>query len=103
MITKQNFKNGVDIIYYEDSTKVTNSYLLDDDDIERVASEIAYSRSCKYDWRCIYLRDEKSYIREIKAHNKLYKMNYKVDHTRDTDLEEKQNIVYKLIYWIIGR
>ena len=103
MITKQNFKDGVDIIYYEDSTKVTNSYLLDDDDIERVASEIAYSRSCKFDWRCIYLRDEKSYIREIKAHNKLYKMNYKVDHTRDTDLEEKIPLWKELAYWLIGR
>lgn len=103
MITKQNFKDGVDIIYYEDTTKVTNSYLLDDDDIERVATEIAYSRSCKFDWRCIYLRDEKSYIREIKAHNKLYKMNYKVDHTRDTDLEEKIPLWKELAYWLIGR
>ena len=103
MITKQNFKDGVDIIYYEDTTKVTNSYLLDDEDIERVATEIAYSRSCKFDWRCIYLRNEKSYIREIKAHNRLYKMNYKVDHTIDTDLEEKIPLWKELAYWLIGR
>lgn len=103
MIIKKNFKDGVDIIYYEDSTKVTNSYLLDDDDIERVATEIAYSRSCKYDWRCIYLRNEKSYMQEIKAHNRLYKWNYKRDHTASTDLEENIDIVHKFLYWLLGR
>lgn len=103
MITKKNFKKGVDIIYYEDSTKVTNSYLLDDDDIERVAAEIAYSRSCKFDWRCIYLRNEKSYIKEIKAHNRLYNLGLFKSHTQDCDLEEDQKLIYKIIYELIGR
>lgn len=103
MIIKRPFKQGVDIIYYKDYTTVTNSYLLDDEDVERVATEIAYSRSCKYDWKCDYFRNEESYIREIKAHNNLYKLGLFKSHTIDTDLEEDQNIVYKLIYWLIGR
>ena len=103
MITKYNFKDGVNIIYYEDSTKITNSYLLDDEEVERVAIEIAYSRSTKYDWRCIYLRNEKSYMQEIKAHNRLYKLGLWVSHTIDTDLEEEIDIIHKFIYWLLGR
>lgn len=103
MITKQNFKDRVDIIYYEDTTKVTNSYLLDDDDIERVATEIAYSRSCKFDWRCEYLRNETSYIHEIKAHNRLYNLGLFKSHTIDTDLEENIPKWKELAYWLIGR
>ena len=103
MVTKQNFKEGVDIIYYVDNTKVTNSYLLTDEEIEEVANEIEYSRHSKFDWKCIHLRKADSYIKEIKAHNKLYKMNYKVDHTRDTDLEEKVCKWKELAYWLIGR
>lgn len=103
MIIRRPFKDGVDIIYYEDSTKVTNSYLLDDDDIERVATEIAYSRSCKYDWRCEYLRNETSYMHEIKAHNRLYNLGLFKSHTIDCDLEENQNMLLRFIYWLIGR
>ena len=103
MVTKRNFKDKVDIIYYEDYTVVTNSYLLDDDEVERVANEIAYSRSCKYDWKCDYFRSEESYIREIKAHNRLYKLGLFKKHTINTDLEENQNIILKLIYELIGR
>ena len=103
MIIKKNFKDGVDIIYYEESTKVVNSYLLDDDEVERVAIEIAFSRSTKYDWRCIYLRNEKSYMQEIRAHNRLYNLGLWVSHTIDTDLEEEIDIIHKFIYWLLGR
>ena len=103
MIIRCPFKQGVDIIYYEDSTKVTNSYLLDEDDIERVAAEIAYSRSCKYDWRCDYFRNEESYIREIKAHNRLYKLGLFKNHTIDTDLNENMTQFEKIVYAILGR
>lgn len=103
MITRQNFKEGVDIIYYTDNTTITNSYLLTDEEIEEVADEIAFSRGNKFDWRCDYFRNEESYVREIKAHNKLYKLGIFKSHAIDTDLEENQNIIYKIIYWLIGR
>lgn len=103
MITKKEFKKGVDIIYFEESTKVTNSYLLTDEEIEKVANEIAYSRSSKYDWRCVYLRNESSYIQEIKAHNRLYKLGLFKSHTIDTDLEEDLNEINKIIFFILGR
>lgn len=103
MITKYKFNEKVTILFYEDSTKVTNSYLLTDKEIEQVANYIAYCRSCLYDWKCICLRDEKSYIREIKAHNKLYKMGLFISHTIDTDLEENITPLNKLAWFILGR
>lgn len=103
MVTKQKFKNKVFIIYYEDSTKVTNSYLLSDKEIEEVANQIEFSRYNKFDWKCIHLRNKKSYMQEIKAHNLLYKLNYKRDHTIDTDLEEDIPKIKELIYWLLGR
>lgn len=103
MITKQQFKDKVNILYYEDSTKITNSYLLNDEEIEKVASLIEFSRHCKYDWKCIYLRNQKSYIQEIKAHNRLYNLGIFKTHTIDTDLNEQMNILEKFIYWLIGR
>lgn len=103
MITKYKFKDKVNILFYEDSTKVTNSYLLNDKEIEEVANYISYCRSCKYDWKCIYLRNEKSYIQEIKAHNRLYKLGLFKSHTIDTDLNEEMTLFEKIAYFILGR
>lgn len=103
MITKQKFKEGVDIIYFEDSTKVTNSYLLTDEELNQVASQIEFSRKVTFDWKCTHLRNKESYAKEIKAHNRLYNLNYKRDHTIDTDLEEQISRIKECIYWIIGR
>lgn len=84
----QHFNNQVDILYYEDSTKVTNSYLLTNEEVRKVAEEIEFSRGSKFDWRCTHLRNADSYEREIKAHNRLYKIGLFKSHTIDTDLEE---------------
>lgn len=103
MLIKQFYKENVEIIYYEDYTKVTNSYLLTNKEIEEVAEEIEFSRYNKFNWRCKHLRHKVSYIEEIKAHNRLYKWNYKRDHTACTDLEEEIDIVHKFLYWLLGR
>ena len=103
MITKQQFKDKVNILYYEDSTKITNSYLLTEEEIKKIANQIKFARNVKFDWKCIHLRNEDSYIREIKAHNKLYKLGLFKSHTIDTDLEEKTNRIKECIYWLIGR
>lgn len=102
MITKYNFKENVDIIFYNDSTKITNSYLLTDKEVVEVARYIEYCRKSKYDWKCVYLRNEKSYMQEIKAHNRLYNLGLWVSHTVDTDLEEEINLLHRLIYFILG-
>ena len=47
-------------------------------------------------------RDTKCYVREIKAHNKLYKMGLFKSHTKDTDLEEPISKNKRLIFNVIG-
>lgn len=103
MITKQKFKEGVDIIYFEDSTKVTNSYLLTDEELNQVASQIEFSRTVTFDWKCTHLRNKESYTKEIKAHNKLYKLGICKSHTIDADLEEDLSKAKSIIWSILGR
>lgn len=103
MITKQIYKKNVEIKYFEDYTKITNSYLLTNKEIEEVAEEIEFSRYNKYDWKCKHLRNKVSYIEEIKSHNRLYKIGLFRSHTVDTDLEEDLNTFEKITYFILGR
>jgi len=102
MITKQKFNERVDIIYFEDSTKITNSYYLTNEEIEKVAEQVEYSRHVIYDWRCKHIRKKKSYIREIKAHNKLFNLGLFKSHTIDTDLEEDISIWEEMIWRILS-
>ena len=44
-----------------------------------------------------------SYIKETKAHVRLYKLGLFRSHTRDCDLEENQDNKLSIIYKIIGR
>lgn len=103
MITKEQFKDKVCILYYVDTTKITNSYLLNDEEIKKIAEQIEFARHTKYDWKCIHIRNQESYINEIKAHNNLYRLGLFKSHTIDTDLEENLNPIKALIYWLIGR
>ena len=43
-----------------------------------------------------------SWIREWKAHNRLYKLKLFIDHTKDCDLEELESWHRRLCYFIIG-
>ena len=103
MITKQFYKENVEIYYFKDYTKITNSYLLTNDEIEDVAKEIEFSRHNKFDWKCTHNRRKASYIEEIKAHNRLYKIGLFRSHTVDTDLEEDLNNFEKITWFILGR
>ena len=74
------------ITYSENETKIYDSYLLGSDYlIRKVAEEIATTRIIK---GLPQKRTEKSYINEIKAHNRLYNLGIFRSHTKDTDLEE---------------
>lgn len=103
MVTREKFKAKVDIIYYRDSTKITNSYLLTKQEIERVAEIIDYSRHYMYSWKCKYLRNTRSYVLEITGNNRLYRIGLFKRKTRHTVLLEKESIISKIIYWLIGR
>ena len=48
-------------------------------------------------------RSMDSWIREWKAHNRMYKLGIYRSHTRDCDLEELEKWHRRLVYWFIGR
>ena len=74
------------IIYNEHNTTIYNSYLLKNDaDIGTVALNILRTRR---DRGFPLTRTATSYIYEIKAHNRLYKLGLFKKHTKDCDLEE---------------
>ena len=87
------------IEYYEDETVIIDSYRLTNYEIKNVVPEIIYYRLKRY---FPVTRTNKSYEREIKAHNRLYKLGLYKDHTKDCNLEEPIKWYYELIYFIIG-
>ena len=48
-------------------------------------------------------RSMDSWIREWKAHNRMYKLGIYRSHSRDCDLEELEKWYRRLVYWFIGR
>ena len=48
-------------------------------------------------------RSMDSWIREWKAHNRMYKIGLFKNHSRDCDLEELEKWYRRLVYWFIGR
>lgn len=87
-----------EIIYTIDNTKVIDSYKITDIDIE--VMEIIRERHRR---KLPVTREFDSYVREWKAHNNMYNLHLFRSHTKDVDLEENQKLIYKIIYWIIGR
>lgn len=86
--------------FYEDETVIINSYKLTNYEIKNVVvPEIIYYRLKKY---LPVTRTNRSYEREIKAHNRLYKLGLYKDHTKDCNLEEPIKWYRELIYFIIG-
>ncbi len=47
-------------------------------------------------------RSLNSWIREWKAHNRLYRLGLFESHTKDCDLEENEKWYRRLVYWFIG-
>ena len=85
------------IIYSKYNTKVMDGYL--EKNIERTVQEIIEVRKIK---GYPVTRTKASYIAEIKAHNRLYRLGIKRSHTKDVDLEERINKFIDIIWRIIG-
>ena len=86
-------------IIEKNNTKIYDSYLIPDEEIYLIARRIRNERK-KHKYKVS--RSEKSYIREIKSHKRLYKLGLFKDRTRDTDLEEPINKLIDFMYKIIG-
>ena len=89
----------MEIIYSKYNTKVVDSYKLNDLEIELVVDEIITDRKRK---NLPVTRTRESYIAEIKAHNRLYKLGVQKDRTKDADLEENINVFRNLAYKFLG-
>lgn len=88
------------IVYSPNNTKVINSYLLSTR--KAIKEEVEWIKENRKARNYKVNRTTNSYAREWLGHNRLYKWNIARSHTRDVDLNEKQNLFEKIIWLIIG-
>ena len=89
----------MEIIYSKYNTKIVDSYKLNDLEVEIVVDDIIKDRIEK-NLPVTSTRD--SYIAEVKAHNRLYKLGVQRERTKDADLEENINVFRNLAYKFLG-
>jgi hypothetical protein len=88
------------IIYTKTNTKIVNSYLLKTKtEINKIVMKILSERESK---NLPITRNFESYVREIKAHNRLYNLGLFRSHTKDTDLNENQSKFMEIIFTILS-
>lgn len=78
-----------------DSNKVPNS------DIPRFVKLLRIK--IKNDTNFKYKRSEESWIKEWRAHNKIYKMGMFRSHTKDVDFDEDESKIRLIAYEIFGK
>lgn len=83
--------------YYKNKTKIYDSYLL-----TNVPKQVESIINKRVDMGLDTTRTLKSYIRETKAHIRLYKLGLFRKHTKNCDLEEDIKWWKKIAYFIIG-
>ena len=87
----------MNIEYNKKKTTIYDSYLMKN--VSKEVKEIIKERKEKgYKTN----RTLNSYIRETKAHNRLYKLGLFKKHTKNTDLEENIKLWKEIAYFIIG-
>lgn len=84
------------IIYTEANTKIIDSYKYD---VSNVVKTMLQERMEK---NLPITRTFISYAREIKAHNRLYKLGIARSHTKDCDCEENIKKSKDILFRIIG-
>lgn len=87
----------MNVKYNKKKTTIYDSYLMKN--VSKEVKEIIKERKEKgYKTN----RSLNSYIRETKAHNRLYKLGLFKKHTKNTDLEENIKLWKEIAYFIIG-
>ena len=87
----------MNVEYNKKKTTIYDSYLMKN--VSKEVKEIIKERKEKgYKTN----RSLNSYIRETKAHNRLYKLGLFKKHTKNTDLEENIKLWKEIAYFIIG-
>lgn len=87
----------MNVEYNKKKTTIFDSYLMKN--VSKEVKEIIKERKEKgYKTN----RTLNSYIKETKAHNRLYKLGLLRKHTKNTDLEENIKLWKEIAYFIIG-
>ena len=89
---------GITVEFTNDNTKIYESYKIKN--IKQLMIDIMKKRK---ELGFVVNRTIDSYVKETKAHNRLYKLGIARSHTRDTDLEEYPDKKTSRIWGIIGR
>jgi hypothetical protein len=82
---------------------IVDSHQVPECDIPRFISKLRAEINNSPKLKDLYKRSEESWIKEWIAHNRLYKRNLFVDHTKDVDLDEKESLFRLFCYQFIGR
>ena len=85
--------------YRETYTKVYDSHVYTNDEIEQAVDEIIKTRK---ELGLPVTRTKSSYVSEWKSHNRLYKLGIQRSRTKDVDLEEEINSTRNFLYSILG-
>jgi len=88
---------NIPIQYSNISIKIIDSYIIEDDILMRVTLEDFKFRTGYCSKRSI-----SSWVKEWKAHNRLYKLGLFKAHTKDCDLDEHEKWWRLLAYQILG-
>lgn len=89
---------GVNIEYNSANVRILDPYKIKSKTFMELILEIFKIRTGFVSKRSI-----NSWVREWKAHNRLYKLGLFKEHTKDCDLEENKKIHRLMVYWILGR
>ena len=89
---------GLNIEYNNSNIKIKESYKIESEYLMNYIL-VKFKQETSYESK----RTIKSWIKEWKSHNKLYKLGLFKNHTADCDLKENEKWYRLLFYEIIGR
>ena len=94
--------DGYTVIFTDKSICVKESYMMPYTDINKFVFDLKTVVNSTPELIGLYHRSSKSWEKEIIAHIKLYKLGLFKLHTKDTDLDENENIFKIIAYNILS-
>ena len=93
------FLNGINFYLDENCIKILNGFQTTSKSMMKFILKSIKEKhpECK-----VFTRSINSLVSEWKAHNRLYKLGYKKERTKDVDLDLNETWFRKLLYWIIS-
>ena len=89
----------IECIICDDNIKIKDSHLVIDD---AQKLELIDDLLKSFTWFNEH-RTRKDILNEWKVHNLFYKLNFKRERTKDTDIECRQRVFMKFAYWFFSK